>query len=75
MDEVIGLFATPFLRVTGLLDPRLVAGLVERFTGRAHTQNNASGQLSHTEMSSPATAHCSSRPPPSSRPSWSISAR
>ena len=28
MDEVVGLFPTPLLRVRGALDSRLVAGLV-----------------------------------------------
>ena len=54
MDEVIGLFPTPFMRVRGALDRHLVAGLVEHFVGVAKTANNASENLSHTEMLKPA---------------------
>lgn len=53
MDEVIGLFPTPFLRVKGALGPALVAGLVEHFVGHAVHENNSSGGLSHTEMLRP----------------------
>ena len=54
MDEVIGLFPTPFLRVGAALDAALVAGLVEHFTGRALHDNNSSENLSHTQMLRPA---------------------
>jgi uncharacterized protein (TIGR02466 family) len=54
MDEVIGLFPTPFMRARGALGPALVQGLVERFESQAKTQNNSSGSLSHTEMLQPA---------------------
>ena len=53
MDEVIGLFPTPLLRVPGVLDRTLVAGLVAHFSARATTANNASTSLSHTEMLQP----------------------
>jgi hypothetical protein len=53
MDEVIGLFPTPFMRVPAALEPGLVAGLVEHFVSRAQTANNASDQLSHTAMLQP----------------------
>ena len=53
MDEVIGLFATPLLRVPRLLDRRLVDGLIEHFTGLATRENNASAGLSHTTMLRP----------------------
>jgi hypothetical protein len=53
MDELIGLFPTPLLRVTGALDPGLVAGLVARFSAQADRENNASTQLSHTAMLRP----------------------
>ena len=53
MDEVIGLFPTPFLRVPGLLDKTLVGGLVEHFVALAVRENNTSPRLSHTEMLRP----------------------
>jgi hypothetical protein len=53
VDEVIGLFPTPFLRVGAALDAALVAGLVEHFTGRAVRDNNSSENLSHTQMLRP----------------------
>ena len=53
MDEVVGLFPTPLLRVRGALDSRLVAGLVEHFVARADRDNNASPNLVHTAMLSP----------------------
>jgi len=53
MDEVVGLFPTPLLRVRGALDSRLVAGLAEHFVARADRDNNASPNLVHTAMLSP----------------------
>jgi uncharacterized protein (TIGR02466 family) len=53
MDEVIGLFPIPFMRAPGTLPPALVNGLVERFSALAVQDNNASGNLSHTEMLKP----------------------
>jgi uncharacterized protein (TIGR02466 family) len=53
-DEVIGLFATPFMRAKSVLDAALVAGLVEHFVALAQRDNNSSAQLSHTEMLRPA---------------------
>ncbi len=53
MDEVIGLFATPLLRVPSVLDPPLVSSLVAHFSALALTGNNASAQLSHTRMLQP----------------------
>jgi uncharacterized protein (TIGR02466 family) len=53
MDEVIGLFPTPLMRATGLLDDRLVDGLVTHFSALADRENNASGHLSHTAMLRP----------------------
>ncbi len=53
MAEIIGLFPIPFMRVPGALAPALVAGLVAHFTARARTDNNASPNLSHTEMLQP----------------------
>ncbi len=54
MDEVIGLFPTPVLRVPGALPPSLVAALAAHFGGLAVRDNNASAKLSHTEMLRPA---------------------
>eukprot|EP01036_Dinobryon_divergens_P052326 gene52327-69989_t len=53
MDEVTGLFATPFMRVPGAMDTRLVAGLVEHFSHLARQENNTSAHLSHTQMLKP----------------------
>lgn len=53
MQEVIGLFPTPFMRVTGALNRGLVAGLAEHFGSIAGQPNNASPSLSHTTMLRP----------------------
>lgn len=53
MDEVIGLFPTPFLRAPATLTPALVAGLTAHFTRLATQDNNSSGHLSHTELLRP----------------------
>jgi uncharacterized protein (TIGR02466 family) len=53
MDEVIGLFPTPFMRAPGTLPKRLVDQLVAHFSGLALQDNNASSQLSHTQMLRP----------------------
>jgi uncharacterized protein (TIGR02466 family) len=54
MDEVIGLFPTPFMRVPGALSPQLVNLLVAHFSALAVRDNNSSANLSHTEMLRPA---------------------
>jgi uncharacterized protein (TIGR02466 family) len=54
MDEVIGLFPTPFMRVPGALSPQLVKLLVAHFSALAVRDNNSSANLSHTEMLRPA---------------------
>ncbi len=53
MDEVFGLFPTPFLRAPGTLDAKLVQGLVEHFGKLASSLNKASDNLTHTEMLAP----------------------
>jgi hypothetical protein len=53
MDEVIGLFPTPLLRVPGALDALLVRGLVEHFSAQAVQDNSSSANLSHTRMLQP----------------------
>lgn len=53
MDEIIGLFPTPFMRVPGALAPGLVSGLVAHFAALATQDNNASAELSHTRMLQP----------------------
>jgi len=53
MDEVFGLFPTPFLRAPGTLSPRLVEGLVRHFSALALEANKASDKLSHTEILQP----------------------
>jgi hypothetical protein len=52
-DEVISLFPTPFMRAPGMLSPALVDGLVRHFSGQALQDNNASSNLSHTQMLRP----------------------
>jgi Putative 2OG-Fe(II) oxygenase len=54
MDEVIGLFPTPLMRVPSALPARLVAGLVDHFSTLAVETNNASANLSHTATLGPA---------------------
>lgn len=53
MDEIIGLFPTPFMRAPAALEAGLVGGLVEHFVARATRDNNSSAQLAHTEMLQP----------------------
>ena len=53
MDEVFGLFPTPFLRAPGTLNARLVDGLVKHFSALATSANKASANLSHTELLRP----------------------
>lgn len=53
MDEITGLFPTPFLRAPGTLPPDLVQGLVEHFSSLALQDNNTSVNLSHTQMLKP----------------------
>jgi hypothetical protein len=54
MDELIGLFPIPFLRAPQALDATLTAGLAAHFSARADRANNASDQLSHTALLTPA---------------------
>jgi uncharacterized protein (TIGR02466 family) len=53
MDEVFGIFPTPFMRAPATLGPPLVAGLVEHFIARATNDNSSSPNLVHTEMLKP----------------------
>jgi hypothetical protein len=53
MQEVIGLFPTPFMRVPGALESGLVTGLVEHFSAVADQANNSSANLVHTAMLRP----------------------
>ena len=53
MQEVIGLFPTPFMRAPGTLGQPLVARLIEHFTARALRDNSSSANLAHTEMLRP----------------------
>jgi len=53
MDEIIGLFPTPFMRAPATLPRDLVSGLVEHFSTLAVRDNNSSANLSHTEMLRP----------------------
>ncbi len=53
MQEVIGLFPTPFMRVPGALGGRLVTELVLHFAAVAGLANNSSARLTHTAMLRP----------------------
>ena len=53
MDEVIGLFPTPLLRVTHAFDDALVRGLVDHFSNATTSRNNSSANLTHTAMLRP----------------------
>src|SRR6185369_4901047 len=53
MDEVFGIFPTPFMRARGTIEKAVVVRLVEYFTGRATRDNNSSPNLMHTEMLQP----------------------
>jgi hypothetical protein len=53
MDEVIGIFPTPVMRAPGALPAQLVDGLARHFSGMARQDNNASANLSHTQMLRP----------------------
>jgi uncharacterized protein (TIGR02466 family) len=53
MQEVVGLFPTPFMRIAGALRPDLVSELVAHFSARAGQANNASANLVHTAMLKP----------------------
>jgi uncharacterized protein (TIGR02466 family) len=54
MDQVYGLFPTPFMRAPAALDAQLVSELVAHFATRATRENNSSARLSHTRMLQPA---------------------
>ena len=53
MQEVVGLFPTPFMRVSGALHRDLVVGLAAHFSGVAGQTNNASANLVHTSILKP----------------------
>jgi hypothetical protein len=53
MDEIIGLFPTPFMRAPATLGPDLVGSLVRHFSALAVCGNNSSPNLSHTETLRP----------------------
>jgi uncharacterized protein (TIGR02466 family) len=53
MQEVIGLFPTPFMRVPAALSPSLIEGLVAHFSNSAAIENNSSANLSHTALLRP----------------------
>lgn len=53
MQEVVGLFPTPFMRMPRALHSDLVGGLVAHFSALAGQPNNASTSLVHTSMLKP----------------------
>ena len=54
MDQVVGLFPIPLMRVPGLLGSPLVRELVAHFSARALQANSGSQGLSHSELLRPA---------------------
>jgi hypothetical protein len=53
MQEVIGLFPTPFMRVPDVVGRDLVDGLVKHFGAIADRMNSSSANLSHTAVLRP----------------------
>jgi len=53
MDEVFGIFPTPFMRAPRALVAPLVERLVEHFAAQATRDNSSSPNLSHTAMLQP----------------------
>ena len=53
MDEVFGIFPTPFMRAPGTLAASLAERLLEHFTTRATRDNSSSANLAHTAMLQP----------------------
>jgi hypothetical protein len=53
MQEVFGLFPTPVMRASRVLDARLVTGLIEHFSASAALANSSSPNLSHSAMLKP----------------------
>jgi hypothetical protein len=53
MDEVIGLFPIPVMRIPALLERSLVGGLAAHFGQLADRDNSSSPNLSHTAMLQP----------------------
>jgi uncharacterized protein (TIGR02466 family) len=53
MDEIIGLFPTPFMRAPATIGAALASGLAAHFSALALRDNNSSPNLSHTEMLRP----------------------
>lgn len=53
MDEIFGVFPTPFMRAPGTVPRTLLAKLIEHFTVLATRDNNSSTNLSHTSMLRP----------------------
>lgn len=53
MDEIYGLFPTPFMRAPQVIGRQLVDDLVGHFAARAVRENNSSARLSHTELLQP----------------------
>jgi hypothetical protein len=53
MQEVIGLFPTPFMRATKVLGSELVAGLIEHFSKSVVQANSSSPNLVHTALLRP----------------------
>lgn len=53
MQEVIGLFPTPFMRAPQVVHASLLSGLIEHFTALVDRANNSSPNLAHTALLRP----------------------
>lgn len=53
MQEVVGLFPVPFMRIPSALPINLVTGLIKHFSDVADRSNNSSFNLVHTAMLQP----------------------
>jgi hypothetical protein len=53
MQEIIGLFPTPFMRATKVLGSELVAGLIDHFSKSVVQANSSSPNLVHTALLRP----------------------
>lgn len=57
MDDILGLFPTPFMRAPATLERPLVHGLIRHFAEQATLDNNTSPRLAHTRMLKPEESH------------------
>ncbi len=53
LNQIIGLFPTPFMRVEAMIAAPLLAGLIEELRAAAHSANARSARLAHTRILAP----------------------